>query len=187
VVSHFLLVSFKKVDFKSQRPKECWKNSHNRVKPTFKVGKLAVFHNVLLKSGLGVVSKCTMGLFCWIYPFFIVYYEVARETGSRFNRRSHGAKHTLNHSHAAHVLTRLKLPHSQKFFGILGISRWPERPVTDIFGVQREGSLESFKNAREQAKAQRKRRLISSSFSLFSRHIVQQLLKKISRNARVPG
>ena len=73
------------------------------------------------------------------------------------------------------------------FFGILGISRCPERPVMDIFGVQREGSLESFKNAREQAKAQRKRPRISSSFSLFSWHIVQQLLKKISRNARVPG
>ena len=73
------------------------------------------------------------------------------------------------------------------FFGILGISRWPERPVMDIFGVQREGSLESFKNAREQAQAQRKRPRISSSFSLFSWHIVLQLLKKISRNARVPG
>ena len=96
------------------------------------------------------------------------YYEVARETGSRFNPRSHGAKYTLTDSHAAHVLTRLKLPHSQMFFGILGISRWPERPVMDIFGVQREGSLESFKNAREQAKAQRKRPRISSSFSLFS-------------------
>lgn len=100
------------------------------------------------------------------YPFN--YYEVARETGSRFNPRSHGAKYTLTDSHAAHVLTRLKLPHSQMFFGILGISRWPERPVMDIFDVQREGSLESFKNAREQAKAQRKRQRISSTFSLFS-------------------
>lgn len=138
MVSHFLLVSFKKVDFKSQKPKECWKNSHNRVKPTFKVGKLAVFHNVLLKSGLGVVSKCTKGLFWWLHPFFIVYYEIARETGSRFNPRSHGAKYTLTHSHAAHVLTRLKLPHSPpgskpKVFGSLGISRCPEGPVDGYF------------------------------------------------------
>ena len=40
--------------------------------------------------------------------------------------------------------------------------------MMDIFGVQREGSLENFKNAREQAKAQRKRPRVSSSFSLFS-------------------
>ena len=105
---------------------------------------------------------------CGTVLFFIVCYEIARETGSRFNPRSHGAKHTLTHSHAAHVLTGLKLPHSQRFFGILGISRWPERPVMDVFGVQREGSLESFKNAREQAKAQSKRPRVSSSFLLFS-------------------
>ena len=187
MVSHLSIVPFKKVDLKSQKPKECWKNSHIPVKPAFKVGKLAVFHNVLLKPGLGVVSKCTMGLFWWLYPIFIVYYEVARETGSRFNPRSRGAKYTLTHSHAAHVLASLKLPHSQTFFEILGVSRWPEGPVMKIFGVQREGSMESFKNATEQVKAQRKRPRVSSSFSLFSWHIVPQLLEKISGNAWVPG
>ena len=73
MVSHFLLVSFKKVDFKSQRPKECWKNSNIRVKPAFKVGKLAVFDNVLFKSGLGVVSKCTMDCFGEFIPFIPFY------------------------------------------------------------------------------------------------------------------
>ena len=48
-------------------------NSHIRVKPAFKVGKLAVFHNVLFKSGLGVVSKCTMDCFGEFIPFIPFY------------------------------------------------------------------------------------------------------------------
>ena len=48
-------------------------------------------------------------------------------------------------SYAAHFLTSLKLPHIQKFFGIFGVNRWPEGPLMEIFGVQWEGSLESFK------------------------------------------